>query len=357
MNCFLLRLPHSEKLYAGYSEILTDKPAHGFIFSLFGQSETVYYIPFVDKPVDYRQFDKWVTGNDREYLNKAGKLKPSTQKEQHLNLVKRCIERINQLESATGENAKIIASRVCNIPTSLSPTEIFNNLAAKYPESTIFLFSTTHFGTWIGATPEVVLLGTKKDGVFEISSVSLAGTRKASFINTPWDHKNIEEQRIVTLFIADTFRRNGITPEVCGPEEKRYGPVIHLQSAISGRANSQLFADNKNTEDKEGQEIKLYLQLLASLTPTPAVSGYPQKEALEFIERSEPHNRQCYGGIIGLYYPNGNIKTYATLRCGQYSAVEKSILLYAGGGITHDSIPEDEWEETEIKLSTIKSVL
>jgi len=28
-----------------------------------------------------------------------------------------------------------------------------------------------------------------------------------------------------------------------------------------------------------------------------------------------------------------------------------------GGGITHDSVPEDEWEETEIKADTLLSVL
>jgi isochorismate synthase len=33
------------------------------------------------------------------------------------------------------------------------------------------------------------------------------------------------------------------------------------------------------------------------------------------------------------------------------------LILYIGGGITHDSIPEDEWEETEIKADTLLSVL
>ena len=31
--------------------------------------------------------------------------------------------------------------------------------------------------------------------------------------------------------------------------------------------------------------------------------------------------------------------------------------LYAGGGITEDSIPEKEWQETELKCQTMLAVL
>ena len=31
----------------------------------------------------------------------------------------------------------------------------------------------------------------------------------------------------------------------------------------------------------------------------------------------------------------------------------KEAMLYAGAGITQDSIPEKEWEETELKLNTL----
>jgi isochorismate synthase len=37
--------------------------------------------------------------------------------------------------------------------------------------------------------------------------------------------------------------------------------------------------------------------------------------------------------------------------------LENQLSLYVGGGITADSVPEDEWEETEIKAETLLSVL
>jgi isochorismate synthase len=33
------------------------------------------------------------------------------------------------------------------------------------------------------------------------------------------------------------------------------------------------------------------------------------------------------------------------------------LVLYIGGGITHDSVAEEEWEETEIKAETLLSVI
>ncbi|MDE6805992.1 MAG: chorismate-binding protein, partial [Muribaculaceae bacterium] len=48
---------------------------------------------------------------------------------------------------------------------------------------------------------------------------------------------------------------------------------------------------------------------------------------------------------------------YVNLRSGRVLPEGEGILLYAGGGITRDSIPEAEWMETERKLSTIMTHL
>jgi isochorismate synthase len=35
----------------------------------------------------------------------------------------------------------------------------------------------------------------------------------------------------------------------------------------------------------------------------------------------------------------------------------KRAVLYAGAGITHDSMPENEWEETALKCQTLLDVM
>jgi isochorismate synthase len=36
---------------------------------------------------------------------------------------------------------------------------------------------------------------------------------------------------------------------------------------------------------------------------------------------------------------------------------DDKVLVYVGGGITEDSVPENEWEETSNKAKTISNVL
>ena len=37
--------------------------------------------------------------------------------------------------------------------------------------------------------------------------------------------------------------------------------------------------------------------------------------------------------------------------------LENQLILYVGGGITSESVAEDEWEETEIKADTLLSIV
>jgi isochorismate synthase len=49
------------------------------------------------------------------------------------------------------------------------------------------------------------------------------------------------------------------------------------------------------------------------------------------------------------------IHIFVNLRCAQL--LNRSAILYAGAGITIDSVPEQELAETDIKLTTLRDVL
>ena len=94
--------------------------------------------------------------------------------------------------------------------------------------------------------------------------------------------------------------------------------------------------------------------------PTPAVCGLPAKKAKNFILENENYNREFYSGFLGeINIPkstkNKKSHLFVNLRC---MSLENNIArIYVGGGITKDSIPEKEWEETVSKSFTMKSVL
>ena len=85
--------------------------------------------------------------------------------------------------------------------------------------------------------------------------------------------------------------------------------------------------------------------------PTPAVCGWPAAEALDLIRVTEEYPRSFYSGYLGPVNMERKTSLFVNLRCMQVG--EQEAALYAGGGITINSVPEAEWEETTIKSRTL----
>jgi menaquinone-specific isochorismate synthase len=96
-------------------------------------------------------------------------------------------------------------------------------------------------------------------------------------------------------------------------------------------------------------------RIIEGLHPTPAVGGYPVQPALEFINRNEGYDRGLYTGFLGWYDGYGDADFCVALRSALLK--DKTMYAFAGGGIVLDSDPDEEFEETEIKLKAIKSLL
>jgi len=88
--------------------------------------------------------------------------------------------------------------------------------------------------------------------------------------------------------------------------------------------------------------------LIEALHPTPAVGGYPIKEALNQIKRKEPFDRGWYSAPVGWISPSE-----AHHLVGIRSAlIQQNITyLFAGTGIVKGSIPSKEWDELEQKIA------
>jgi isochorismate synthase len=227
--------------------------------------------------------------------------------------------------------SKAILSRIKVTSTRANPDALFEKLCRAYPKAFVYLVSSSHFGTWIGATPEILL--TCENGVGK--SIALAGTMKSDG-QAPWGEKEINEQKFVADFISEQLSNDFPELEIDGPNEMIAGPVKHLATTFEFSLNS-----------------KRPIDVALSLHPTPAVSGLPRKESIELINYVEEHNRSLYTGFIGLL--GDTTELYVNLRCAQIYANEA--FLYLGGGFTKDSVSEKEWEETENKSRTLLDIL
>lgn len=215
-------------------------------------------------------------------------------------------------------------------------TRIFNafeQACELYPNACCYLATSELFGTWMGASPEVLL--NTKDALW--TTMALAGTRSSSS-NESWEEKEMEEHRFVIDAIVEALQRSEASDiHVEETIEKMAGPVKHLYTPITA----------------SGSPGKAW-NLALDLHPTPAVCGTPRIAALDLLLSREMHERDLYAGMFG-WVSNEKTELFVNLRCAQI--FENAAYLYVGGGYTAASIPEMEWEETEHKANTLLRVL
>jgi len=97
-----------------------------------------------------------------------------------------------------------------------------------------------------------------------------------------------------------------------------------------------------------------HLNILESLHPSPALSGYPVDEAIDWIRKYETFHRGWYSGTIG-YIDNNESHFYAALRCANFLSNKQTIMAYAGNGIVENSNADFEIKELKSKFKVIKN--
>lgn len=218
-------------------------------------------------------------------------------------------------------------------------THILQTLIASYPNAFIYMFN-IQGQLWMGATPEPLLCSGKN----EIETVSLAGTRQFNADNlnlNNWSSKERTEQELVTCYIEEILKSFQVQKyQKVGPYTKKAGNLVHLRTDFSLKYN--------RIGSKSGELIK-------ELHPTSAVCGLPKQAAMNFILQTEKHNRKYYSGFLGPVNIEERFQLYVNLRCMQ--VLSDRLVLYIGAGITAESNPADEWDETELKADTLLSVI
>lgn len=234
---------------------------------------------------------------------------------------------------------KLVLSRKQLVPkqAGFSMGKSFLAAVSRYIRSFVYLCHTPQTGTWMGSTPEILLSGEQHNW----HTVALAGTQplRDGKVEEQWNPKNRQEQRLVAQYIHNQLRALGIEGDEQGPYPVRAGEVCHLKSDF-------FFSLPDPSQISE---------LLERLHPTPAVCGLPKAWALRFIQAEEGYDRTYYSGFIGWLDPQGHSDLYVNLRCMQIKPTHFE--LYAGGGLLEASQLAEEWQETEIKLDTMRRLL
>lgn len=282
---------------------------------------------------------------DQRNLNQAFYVKEVNQvsyvDQDYLQLI---IKSIDEISKGTFE--KVVPSRFKKIEldAEFDIFKTFQNLCVNYPNALVSLVSSPETGTWIGATPELLV---SIDEHSRFKTVALAGTKRfipgMDIKSVAWTEKEIEEQAMVSRYIINCFKKIRLREyEEHGPRTAVAGNLLHLKTEYE--------VDMKATNFPQLGSVMLKL-----LHPTSAVCGMPLGNARDFLKANEGYDRLYYSGYLGPVNFRNESHIFVNLRCMQIH--DRQATLYAGAGVTIDSIPEKELEETEMKMDTLQKVV
>ncbi len=299
----------------------------GFVFAPFDDVEASILFPLTDSVFYTTTFSDIDITDVSKQLELQLHLENS--RDTHINLVQKGVDFIKATDTK-----KVVLSRkeIINYP-KIDIIEIFKKLLINYERAMVYVWFHPKVGLWMGATPETLLK--VQEGFFK--TMSLAGTQvyKGS-LDIVWQQKEKQEQQFVTDYIVEKLDDDVI---VSKPKTIKAGSLVHLCTDISGKLS---------------QEFTLK-QLIKLLHPTPAVCGLPKDKSKTFILENEGYDREYYTGFLGELNIENTSNLFVNLRCMQ--VLNNTIEIYIGGGITVDSNPEKEWEETVAKSKVMLTVL
>lgn len=157
---------------------------------------------------------------------------------------------------------------------------------------------------------------------------------------------NSEKDKAELLMVVD-LERNDFS-KVCKPHTvkvienfklEEYATVFHLVSTVEGQLKEDVSS----------------VRCIKECFPGGSITGTPKIRSMEIIEELEGVKRNIYTGSIGYFDFRGNCDFNIVIR----TIVKKDNKAFfgVGGGITYDSIEEDEYNETLDKARALMRVL
>lgn len=325
----------------------------GFAFAPFNPSEKKFLFP----ADTYYQFENEIQTkgpqpgailNEKQVHHRVEKIKfhyakvSSNQSSMDFfELVNRGLQEISE-----GKFEKVVPSRYkdIGIKEEFDLLNAFDTLCEKHPQAMVSLVSSPQTGTWLGATPELLVSVTNQN-IFK--TIALAGTLPYSpeidLKSVAWTQKEIEEQALVCRYIINCFKKIRLREyEEHGPRTMVAGNVLHLKTIYEVDMTATNFP-------------QLGSVMLKLLHPTSAICGMPFENSFSFLKSNEGYDREFYSGYLGPVQINNESQIFVNLRCMQ--VFENRVRLYAGAGITIDSNPEKEFEETEMKMQNLQNLI
>lgn len=157
-----------------------------------------------------------------------------------------------------------------------------------------------------------------------------------------YDLLNSEKERAENVMIVDLVRN-----DLSKIAKKGTVEVKELFGVYTFNHSHQLIS----TVSCELKDKTTFFDIIKATFPMGSMTGAPKFKAMQLIDEIENFKRGIFSGSVGVIEPNGDFEFNVVIRSIVYNADKKIASVAAGGAITASSIPENEYNETILKLA------
>lgn len=299
---------------------------------LFDHINSKIYYFYLDKP----RFNELKIEEMDDDINITN-IERNITEEQFVDMVNKAKEYIHD-----GDIYQVVLSKRFNMNIIGNKLSVYSNLRRINPSPYMYMLKINDREI-IGSSPEMLVRTNK--GIIE--TFPIAGTRPIS--NNKEENERLkrellnDEKELAEHTMLVDLARNDLG-RVCNwgsvkvnelMSIKEFSHVQHIVSHVIGKLNN----------DKDAYDA------LRAVFPAGTVSGAPKVRAIEIIDELEHDPRGPYAGAIGYFSFNGSSDFAISIRSLFVNG--NNAYVQSGAGIVADSIPINEWYETEHKAKAI----
>jgi anthranilate synthase component 1 len=256
------------------------------------------------------------------------------------------VERIREYIFA-GDCFQALLARRIEVPLDFEPAALYRALRALNPSP--YMYHLVLDGLeLVGSSPELLV----RVAGGRVTVRPIAGTRPRGL--TPEDDERLaaellvdEKERAEHVMLVDLGRNDVGRIAKYGTVEvtdlmvvERYSHVFHIVSQVEGQLQDDASA----------------IDVFRATFPAGTMTGAPKVRAMQIIDELEPERRGPYAGAIG-YIAAGDRRMDLAITIRTCVIADGVASIQAGAGIVADSIPANEWEETENKARAMLTAI
>ena len=250
-------------------------------------------------------------------------------------------------EFRVGNLFEVVLSQVFREKLNVKPSVVFTRLCQRNPSPYGFFMNLGKEEYLVGASPEMFVRVEETAKGMRVETCPISGTIERG--DSP-----LEDAQQIKKLLLSNKEESELT--MCTDVDRNDKSRICIPGSVKvlGRRQIEMYSRLIHTVDHvEGYLRKGFDALDAFMCHTWAVTvtGAPKTWAIRFLENTESSPRYWYGGAVGIVGFDGTLNTGLTLRTIR---VKNGVAeVRAGATFLHDSDPDAEEAETELKASAL----